>query len=539
MKNLYGKFIRRHGWLAVWYIMAAFWHAAVTLLIPVVMAQGIANLLAFNSARAGIFTLLPEAIRPDTPARWFGVFPALLMAYGVLNWVSGRLLALTGETFVYELRAQVFEKQLKIRQEVYVREGTGRFLPRWSGGFSALRNGLTRGVLRAAADASLMLLGLLGLVVLLPEIWYWPVVGAVVLLVVASWPGGLGVMLRRYRDEQAALLRYIHERLGAIASIRAFRLEATERTRFHRRIMRLRDFAVQYRTSETGYKGFMRILAYLPAFLLLVGASFRPGTAQPGDLLAAYFLLVALNAVIRRMARVHLYWRKAALAWERLTVFLGLDETQAVLHQPDAIAADAQLIQLASDTTDAQSLPGWHYQHYLTGQEREEIVRSLAGLAPVSPRTASLAGLGTAYRQSTTLHTQVAVASTLLPLIGRTPLEAVITRRGEKARLEAESVLAEALVLLPPELPLTADTRLRNIMAIPRLQQQVLVLVRALLARRDILVLDDVWSGMPPALEAWARKTISRYVSDGLICLDLIPGPEVRFPLPDLSPAAA
>ena len=68
-----------------------------------------------------------------------------------------------GEQLIFDLRNQLFEHQLKVNMEEYDKRGIGRYLLRYSGDLSSIHGYVTKGFIRFAADALMLVITFLTL----------------------------------------------------------------------------------------------------------------------------------------------------------------------------------------------------------------------------------------------------------------------------------------------------------------------------------------------------------------------------------------
>jgi ABC-type multidrug transport system fused ATPase/permease subunit len=527
MRQLYVRFLLSHRWWALAYLLITVLHICTRLILPVMIAQGIANLFSYQSLRAGIFQVFPEQLRPDSIQNWFLLFFILLILKGLLSVLEGESLMQLGERFSLEMRQKLFNKQIRILQHIYDNEGTGKFLLRWSGGLSSLNNGLTKGYLRFMGDIFLLIACMGCICVFAADICLWPLSGVALLGLFSALPGRLAPVLRAYRARQSDALRHVHERMLAISSLRAFQRQNMEQKHYQKRSAELMLASFAYRRLSYRQKSLFQAAVYLPVLLLFAGILYTPGTS-PDAAIIACLLLVSMAAVFRRILRASFYRRKAAASWARLKAFLRLPEEES----GDAAAEPMQTLTLFPTLAG----PGQHESplNVMPGEERllqaptelrQDLMRIFSGLYKAPEGLVRVNDTDISAFSPRQMRRQVAVVSAQFPLAGRSLLEAVCASKNLRSRERALAMMEACQQLLPPEQRLDPTARTPYLITdISPVQRQIAILVRALYRQRPVLVAELPYAELPAEVEAYVRSLMAERLKQGKINLIIEPG---------------
>lgn len=469
-------------------------------LLPVFAARFYEMTFEYRSFRASIFDAIPAALTPSplAVAGWFG----LLVGIRLLLEHQARFQMVTlGEHWAAFLREQLFQKQLAIPQKIYDRKGHARYVGRWHGDLSDLRNLLTLGYIRAGSDALLLLL--LGL--LLAQIdWRLPTALAGGMLLVALPAALLQRRLRdlshRQRKRQGRLARFVQLRLSAMATVKAFNRHTPETEGFQRRHKLSVMENLNYRQARLHYQMLGPAGVYMTLLIAMLLFSAAPHTERipKGELLAGFLVLVTAVPVVRRLGASFSIRQAGKNALERVHKLLETEEESSETRPALRFRKGEVLLQ-----RDGQSvrIPGGSLFWVTPGLwDNPLLAEELTLLHPPAPGRIFLDGQDISQVEPFSLRKRVAAVSPSHPLLGRTVEEAVVYSGRRDRSAEVQAWLDRLQQHLPPSLRLRPDDPIgEQARLLLPVQQKILMYIRAFLTGKPVMVIESPWDALDSA----------------------------------------
>lgn len=241
-------------------------------------------------------------------ARWLGLLHLgklyLLIGFGafLMRFAQGYLLSWLGQKILFDMRADIFGKILRLPFRYFDRHPVGRLMTRVSSDVDAMQRLLTDGLIGLTTDL-LMLFGTLGFM-----FWVNP---RLALIMLVLFPPLLVILFvlntkvraahRNVRKQQSSLNSYLQEAITGMTTVQLFNREEDSRARFATRNGPLRDaflhsvkwFSLAFPATEImgalstalvlGYGGYLILnghadltIGELIAFLAYIRDFFRP-----------------------------------------------------------------------------------------------------------------------------------------------------------------------------------------------------------------------------------------------------------------------
>ena len=288
------SYIRPYAWLML---------VATAVVVPLSL---LGNALPLLVRDATDNYLMPTGL--DAGARWQGLLHIgklyLLIGFGafVMRFIQGYLLSWLGQKILFDMRADIFSKILRLPFRYFDRHPVGRLMTRVSSDVDAMQRLLTDGLIGLTTDL-LMLFGTLAFM-----FWVNPRLAFIML---ALFPPLLAILFflntrvrsahRAVRKQQSALNSYLQEAITGMTTVQLFNREADTRARFGGRNGPLRDaflhsvkwFSLAFPATEImgalstalvlGYGGYLILqgspdltIGELLAFLAYIRDFFRP-----------------------------------------------------------------------------------------------------------------------------------------------------------------------------------------------------------------------------------------------------------------------
>ncbi len=475
----------------------------LTALLPVALGKGFDLLLGYHTFRARILDSLPAGLW-ESWDRFFFFFIGLLTLKWASDFLFQGLSGVVGESISHQVRSQLFESQLQIPLQEYQAKGAGKYLLRWSGDLSSIRNWIIKGMVVAAGD-------LLWIVLLFVLIGSWfPNMAPLLVGGLLCWLG-LQVMLvfrskdlaARQRDEKSILLASLTRRLSSMMTVLGLNRQSPERQRMMRRMDRVRRLGKAYAWNVATASSIGALWPYPLILAFLFQADDAIAANQVTTLLATVLLLMTATPAFRRLSRVPLLWQLGTLSQRKLELL-----QQA---RPEPLPA-FRFQQGSGHYRDGQRSYAWeggsiHFVTMASGAGKSTMIRRLMGLD--SGGDCAWDGQQVDQLDSHSLRKTQAVISPDFPLLGKTVFEAVAYSRKEEARTQTEQMLTRFFTGCPANWTPAPGDGIGDQGALLSLsQRQLLLYVRALLTRKPILLIEHPALGLDPVLAAWAMERL-------------------------------
>lgn len=292
-----------------------------TLLIPILLAQVLEKAYAGQSLSSGWSNGFEDWSAFSIQAMVFMMF-VLMVGKMILDRIFRLQSAQLGEQHTKVLREQLFEHQLLMNFDHYLEKGGGRFLLRYSGDLSSIRNFLSLGVLRFGSDLILLLLMLLVLGLLSPFLSF---IFLMAILVFFSGVLILNRFLNRvaqvHRNQKSGMLSFVQKRFELLSTIKAFNRVRKEHSHFVKRSSRVYEAGMAYHRWNALIRALIPFLTYSLILFVLLFSFSEVGLGQAGtwnQVSVSTLLVLTIQPVLRRIFLVGSTWEKGKISYAKL-----------------------------------------------------------------------------------------------------------------------------------------------------------------------------------------------------------------------------
>lgn len=516
-RQLIGLFLLRQKRGVLLAVLLGMANSTLTLLLPLSLGRFYEQLFGGVSNRGQALDLLGLGhIGGNDWTAFFGLFGGLVLLRGLAEWAEFRATGRIGEAFVRHLREQTVNHHLALPVGVHRQKPVGKYLLRYGSDFGSLLRYLTQGLIGFTKDVLFLVLagGLL--------CWLNPLLTGIVvasllpfLLVFRLLNNRLEKATAHRRDLRSGYLNHVATRLAALETIKVFNRETIENEQFSKRSASLsaaNDVAMHWRSILTGL---LPTAVYAMVFAVLVGIhTLVPSGISRGNggvIITFILLILSLRPVLRRLLRVSTVWRSGRLSLSKLSEFMSqpieqerlrpaltvtegrvqFNEVSFAYSSGQSALSDFSLLAEAGTITPMSGGPG---------RGKTTAFNLLLGLYNPDAGTILIDGQDIAHCSVASVRKQVTLVSAEVPLLGRTVFEAVSYSRKANKRPAADAMLYTVQKLAQIPGPLTLDDQIgEQGRTLSEGQRSVLRLVRGLLTRKRILLLDEPFTGISDA----------------------------------------
>lgn len=273
--------------------------------------------------------LLPASGQPATALQIAGgllILPLLVALRGTLGYLSSYCISWVGEHITSDLRCTVLDKLISLSLDYFDQAKMGDLLGRVQSDTFAIHNALERGVSDAIKEPFTLIGVLLGMIWLDWKLTFL----SLIFLPLFFFP--IRVLGKKIRRAAEASLHRINEgssllveSLSGIRVVKAFGLENTIQSRFRETSNQVRHHNMKRWQSRGLSNPILEMLstAGIGLVILYVTSSKIPIANLGGFLLA----LGLLMAPVKKLASIHLVFKEAGVAIERMRSLLATQST--------------------------------------------------------------------------------------------------------------------------------------------------------------------------------------------------------------------
>ncbi|AEE51827.1 ABC transporter transmembrane domain-containing protein [Haliscomenobacter hydrossis] len=508
MKNgtLLRSFLSEQRPAFAWVLLLEFCGSALTLLLPLLIAQAYADIFEFQSMRGRMLQKFGWQV--GFSPNWLLILSIAILGKAGFDYARKCLKGFMLERYLVWLRHKLFAQHLRMSAQEYEKSGTSKYLMRFSGDLGSAQQLLGKGVLQFFADASLLFLGVLLMLVLNRQLGLL-MLGCSVLMgvIIARFNLRIEQLEERRRDSKAGLLAFVNQRLSHIYTIKALNRERPEQQLFNKRVNKIQDLGRQYQQQVALLSALIPFFIYVLLLLVLGAAYFwkKQGIPFPQDVLFALILiLLTWKPVLSRVMQIGLVWKKGGISLRKMANLLEKPlerghELPEKRFQPTHLRVDLTLLSPAQKTEaciNFQLQRGEQLHLRLEEPQQNTLLNTLAALTTPIAGSLELDDVSFTQLHPKDIRRQFAFVSPLFPLYGKNVLEAIAYSRKHYAK--AEQLLAEWQQLFPDLQSIQPDTPLTERAMLTSTQLQLLQWMRAFLTHKPFMVLHDPYRLLSP-----------------------------------------
>ena len=493
----------------------------ITISIPIAIGKYYDFLFGYNSFKAQLLDFLPIDLDDIRIFLWF--FFGLVVINIFILYGQKYTVGLLGEKVVYQVRNSLFKHQLSIPLRDYEDKGVGRYLLRFSGDLSSIKNFITKGMVLFFSDIILLLLSIVVLYSIDYRLGMIMMIGLLIplgiILLLNRW---LSQRTRTHRRSKSLLLSFTNTRLRGINTIQFFNKDVPERKKFKKLADKSLSAGIQYQKVvgliNAIIPGSLYLLvAGLFAFLYYGNYLNQPSTGS--GILVFIIILLTILPVIRRLLRVNIVWELGNISFEKLlNVYNRASNINELSPKFVYNTGEVEIDHLSYEYKAGQkifetlclSFPSKSIS-VLTGNPgtgKSTLMKLITGLYKPNSGTIMIDGQDISNVNLKSLRRHIAIISDDVPLMGSTVFESISYSRKAIKRGLAQEVL-EYLQKGNQSLdPLRLDDSIGDLGAqLSKGQRKLLAYARALLTGKEILIIDEPFDGFSgDSYQFWADE---------------------------------
>lgn len=510
-KKLILDFLKSHPFLFTAVFIAGLLNSISILLIPVFVGKFYQVALHTHSIHGSLIS--SWIYRSKEPVLFFVLFFTLIALRSLFIFFQKYLTGYGSEIFSKKLREGLLAKQMVFTMDAHSRKPVGKYLLRYSGDLNAIQRYISHGIITLIIDLLFMVLAFSFLYFLQPQL-------AMIIIVASPLLFGIIMILNRKlklltlkrRNIRSENLSFVTSRLSAMLTIKVFNREKIEEKKFEKNSDKLFNYGIQYYRWLGFIEAILPFTLYLMLGIVMVYVYYIKSVWKI-DISATtliIFLMITINIlpVLKRIIRVNTIWQAGDISFQKvLNIFNAPEEKRdgSILlnTHPSSISFVDVSYGYENNPLVITDLSFMLQPNTITllkgpqGSGKSTIFKLMLGLYKPVKGSILIDGINLNSVSPFLLRKKITLVSDELPLLGKTIFESVSYSRKEERREPAENMLRKLNFRLGDARELDLDYRVTEHGSnLSKGQRKLLLITRALLTRKKILLLDEPFSGL-------------------------------------------
>lgn len=480
----------------------------LAILIPISVGKYYSLLFEVNNHRAFFLDFLPGAWVNELPSfLWF--FLVLVLLWMALSFSQRFLTAKLGELLIKSMREKLFAHQLAVNQNSYDESGFGKYLLRYSGDMTGVRNYLTVGIINFIVDSSLVLFAIFALMMTDYQMTLIVICGVIFILILVFFLNKfLYDTSLDLRNRKSGLLSFVSKRLPLMLTIKSFNRQTVEINEFNKKSRRVYNLGVRYQFINTMIAVLIQGLLFLTICAVLVTIYiFKTNDIQIGGEHLLSFILIFLTVlpVFRKLLRVSSIWKIGNISFNKLEQVFKLPEehsdkdSRAFVFKKGKIRLkdmsysygkkqlllDNVNIKISGGITTLISSP--------SGLPKSTLIKLITGIYPPTKGKVLVDDQDVSELDLKSLRKKITILSDDYPLLGETVFEASSYSKSKDKELGVEELLNRLQKGIPDETKIKLNSKIGDRgQKLTEAQRQVVIMARCILTNKPIIIIENL-----------------------------------------------
>lgn len=477
----------------------------LTVMLPVTVGKYYELAFGMNYRRARFLDFIPASWW-DSVTEFLLIFLLLIcLRYGFYV-VYQYLLRLESEFFIKSIKDKLFSHQLALDYSVYQEKGVGKYLLRYSGDLTSLKNIYLKGGMSVFIDVVILFVACAWFISL-------SLAGAMIIISGSLLAYALvyyfNEQLEQYsiekRDRTAGQLSFVSRTLTGILPVILMNKQRTELKKYNKRSGNIVDSAAHYHQWYVINDGFIAFLQYAVLSIALYWFYLSENPHINGANLTSFILLyVTILPIIRRLFRLTTVYKLGNISVTKLNNLFDLPTQNVTAGIGKDIAAKmtSESRSLRFEKVDFGSgeisfdlrETGIHEQILPISLSSRALIYTLMGMPQNHLGNIYLNEVNLVHYAPEALRETFSLVSNELPLLGRSVYEAITTSRSERIKKASTERLTSVQDVLgiPENKQLRLDDKIgENGSILSAEQYEILCFVRGINTHKPILLVES------------------------------------------------
>ncbi len=507
-KGLLWRFLANNWYTLAYTLFFGLIANVFTILIPISISKYYSILFETNSNRAFILDVFPDNWVNVLPNfLWF--FLGLIFLWMFFTFLQRFKTGVLGEKFIRSIRESLFEHQMMIQMTSYDATGFGKYLLRYSGDMSSIRNFLTVGIIRFIIDLLLIIMAFIAMFWVNWMLTLIVLAGTIlVYLTVIIINKTLYRVTLKNRNRKSGLLSFVSSRLPLVLTIKGFNRQTVEVNKFNERSRKIYNNGVRFQRVYNLVGVIVPGMLYLTLFAILITVYYYERFVvdlHMEHLLGFILLFITVLPVFRRLIRVSSIWKVGAISFEKLQSVFNLKTDPNAIDSPNfrykkgniefkniTFAYSDESVNLLDDFSLNIQGSRVNIVYQSNGLPKSTMIKLILGIYTPTIGTIKIDGQKLNRINLKSLKRRISVLSEDFPLLGDTVFEASAYSSKETYRSQLQMLLDKLQIGLPEETKLTLDNKIgERGLKLNEYQRQIVFCLRCFMTNKPIILIEN------------------------------------------------
>ena len=499
----------------------------ITILIPVSISKYYSLIFQTNSSRSFILGIFPENWVNYLPNFLFFFF-GLIFFWMIFSFLQKYITGILGELFTKSIRESLFQHQLSVEMKIYDETGFGKYLLRYSGDLSSIRNYLTNGVIRFTIDITLIIVTITTMFLMDITMTLLILSGIfITLLFVFILNKKLYDHSLMQRNYKSGLLSFVSSRLPLILTIKSFNRQLIEDNSFIKRSEKVYKSGLKYQFISSILSVIVPGILYLTIGVVLFYIYINKQNINKishDHLLTFILLFITVLPVFRRILRVSSIWKIGSISFEKFHKVMGLssEPNSNDLRNLNLTRGDIRFKNVCfSYGKSANILSKFNLEieggtttvlFSKLNLPKSTIIKLILGLYSPEKGTISIDGNLISKLDLKSLRKRISVLSENFPLLGETVFEACSYSKSEDKRPYVQTLLDDLQKNVSIDNKLNLDTKIGdNGNKLTDFQKQTVLAARTILSEKPIVLIENLSNFIENPIYPFLLKNLEKF----------------------------
>jgi ABC-type multidrug transport system fused ATPase/permease subunit len=471
----------------------------LSIIIPVSIGKYFDLEFNVQAKKAGVLNVLPNYFTESTSG--FLVFFVILILLRFIFFIIFQYkLKAHAEKFIKEVKDRLFEHQLSVDHKIYHKYGMSKYLLRYSGDMTSLKNLFTSGTISFIIDVLIALICFMWLV-------YLDYIGGLIVIITTIFfyfllyfvNRKIEYFSRKKRDATSGQLSFVNRSFNAIISIIGFNKEYTEVTKFNKRTTVILSNGINLGFWDSINKGLIAFMQFGVLVIVFIVFHFtKKQQSTPGDLISFILLYLTILPALTRLYRIETVFTMGLISIQKINEIFDLPKNLSdegvklkPLEKPSFEVKNLSI----KRSTPLNFVLNENVQQLRLPKELKTIdfIKTILRINRFYKGIILINNQNLKRCSPKSVRRQVVVISTQLPFIGNTVFEAISYSRNEESKEDVAGLLSNFQSKYKFSHPLTLMQEIgENGKNLTPIQKEFLAIARALLTDKKLIFIDKL-----------------------------------------------
>lgn len=545
-KIIFVTFLGHNKFLISFSLILSLLSTIFILVTPLFLGKFYQLITKSDSARGKIFNLFFGEV--NTIETFSLLFLSLLIVKFLFGYFQSIFSGILVESFSKYLRELLFRKQLESKMNEFERKEVGTYLLRYSGDLRSISKLFSLGILGFIADLIFVVITIaifftINQFLTLVIIFFFPVIFLSTYLI----NNKLREISSKQRDLKSQVLNFVSKRLGAMLTIKSMNRINIEIEKFNEKSNRQFQIGISFIKWSSLIQNFLPFSLYSMLMVMLLLAynqsQIQTNALDGAQIIVLIMLTIHIIPVLRRILKVNMVWQTGNISMNKYLEIINYRQENFQEEKGKTFWKSDVTIQLKAIVFSYNSSkklienfsleikdPGIYFIIGKIGSGKSSLLKLILGLYEPQQGSVEILGEDIKYANKKEVRKKIAFASDESSLLGDSIFESVSYSRKEENKTKVVDIL-EKIGFFKKKEPGNYEVILQKNRIFSKSEEKLLILCRAILTNKKIMLFDEPFKGLPNDLKANFIKMLQELSKEKLILItatDLEPSLSIK-----------